>query len=526
MTFVFEFFAANPVILLFLLVGVGTALGRVRIAGVSLGAVGVLFAAIGITAWGVAAGVVIEVPPVVGDVGLALFAFSVGIIAGPGFFNALRTSYLLMLAVAGVLILAAVVAVALGAALGVSPVTIAGTFAGALTNTPALAATGGSPEATVGYASAYVFGVIGAMAAVALALRHRSSDTDTPAPIVDKAVRIDTGSTPTAGEIERRHGGRVGISRRRAKGGEAMEVVGPDTPLPRGSVVNVMGPQNEVADVTAELGHTSSIDIVHERSRLDYRRIILSDARRAGRTVGSLGLPAQFGASIARVRRGDIEFVATPDFVLHQGDRLRVVGPTEAMPAVTAFLGDSERGLADINPVALGLGIALGLAIGSIQIPLPGGGHFGLGYAAGALLIGLLMGRVGRVGPIVISLPHTAATVLAELGLLIFLAFAGTKAGSLIIAAIVSGDILRLLALGAAITVVGMLGTYLVVRHVFRLGGTRLSGVVAGAQTNPAILGFANSRTDYDVRVALGYSLVYPMAMVVKILLAQVLVGL
>lgn len=522
MTAVFEYLAQHPVIVLFLLIGLGAALGRVRIGGVSLGAVAVLFAGMGITAWGVALGVTLELPAAIGDLGLVLFAFCIGIIAGPGFFNAMRTSWSLMLVVTGILIVGAATAFGLGTALGVPPVTIAGTFAGAVTNTPALAATGGSADATVGYASAYVFGVIGAMLVTALALRHRAADTDAPASIVDKVVEIDTTSAPTADELSKRHGRRVLFSRVMPKDGE-IEAVGPDTELTPGAIVNVVGPRDEVQAVTEELGHTAAIDIVGQRSDLDYRRIIVSNPALGGRTIGSLALRERFGATIARVRRGDVEFVGADDFVLLQGDRLRVVGPKRAMPAVSAFLGDSERGMADTNPVALGLGIALGLLIGSIQIPVPGG-YFALGYAAGALVIGLIMGRLGRIGPFVTAIPNTAANVLAELGLLIFLAFAGTKAGSLIVSAIVSGEVFTLLLLGGVVTVIVMLGTYLVLRHVFHLGGTRSSGAIAGAQTNPAILAFANSRTNHDVRVALGYSLVYPAAMVVKILLAQVLV--
>jgi len=330
---------------------------------------------------------------------------------------------------------------------------------------------------------------------------------------------------PTADELSKRHGRRVLFSRVLPKDGE-IEAVGPDTPLTPGSVVNVVGPSDAVQEVSDEIGHTAAVDIVGQRSELDFRRIILSNPRLAGRTIASLHLRERLGATIVRVRRGDVDFVATPDFVVLQGDRLRVVGPKRSMAAVSEFLGDSERGMADTNPVALGLGIALGLVIGAIRIPLPGGGYFGLGFAAGALVVGLIMGRIGRIGPLVTALPNTAANVLAELGLLIFLAFAGTKAGSLIVSAIVSGEIVTLLLIGAVVTLVAMLGTYLMLRHVFRLGGTRLSGAIAGAQTNPAILAFANSRTGHDVRVALGYSLVYPAAMVVKILLAQVLVTL
>lgn len=522
---VFEFLASQSVLLVFLLVGIGAAVGRIRVAGVSLGAVAVLFAAIGINAWSVSQGVTLEIPAPIGDLGVVVFAFATGVIAGPGFFNALRTSYLMMISVTALLVVAGAVGYAFGLWLGIPPLTIAGTFAGAMTNTPSLAATGGSAEATVGYASAYLFGVIAAMAAVALALRHSRADTDAPEPIIDKPVAIDTASHPIAADIAKRHGDRIAFSRVRHDEDASVEAVGPETVFEPGDVVNITGPRDEVDAVVVELGHTSAIDITRDRTALDFRRIILSNAKLSGHTIGELDLRSRFGANVARVRRGDVEVVGTADFELHVGDRLRVVAPTDRMAEVTEFFGDSERGLADINPVALGLGIAIGLALGSIQVPIPGG-SFSLGYAAGALVIGLVMGRLGRIGSFVTSLPHTAATVMAEFGLLVFLAFAGTKAGSLIVDAIVSGEVVRLLLLGAVITAIVVFGVYLVARHVFRIGGTRLSGVIGGAQTNPAILGFANTRTGYDVRVALGYTLVYPAAMVVKILIAQVLVGL
>jgi putative transport protein len=523
---VFEYLAAQPVLVTFLLVGLGAVFGRLRIGGVSLGAVAVLFAAIGITAWSVAVDALITIPAVIGDAGLVVFAFATGLIAGPGFFNALRTAYPLMLVVGAVLILAGTAGFLVGTWMGMEPVTIAGTFAGALTNTPALAATGGSAEATVGYASTYVIGIVASMTAVALALRNSASDTDAPAPIVDKQVHIDAIDPTTAADVTSRHGNRVTLGRIVHPDGRPAEATGPDTPLEPGDVVNVIGPRDEVDEVAAELGHTSVVDITRDRSRLDYRRIILSNPRLAGRTIAQLDLRGRFEASIVRVRRGDVDFVGSPDFVLHLGDRLRVVGPTDAMAAVTAHLGDSERGMADINPAALGLGIVLGVLLGMIQIPIGGGRTFALGIAAGTLVVGLVMGRIGRIGPVITTLPNTSAGVLAEYGLLVFLAYAGTKAGSVIIDAISSGAIVYLLLLGTLMSLIAVAGVYLVVRHVFRTGGTRLSGVIGGAQTNPALLGFANLRTGYDVRVALGYSLVYPAAMVVKILIAQVMVEL
>lgn len=525
MTAVFEFLNEYPVLVVFILVGLGAIIGRIKIGGVSLGAVGVLFAGIGITAWGVSQGVTLNVPSQVGDVGLVIFAFCTGIIAGPGFFNALKTAYPMMIVVALILVATAAAGFAFGTFLGVEPVTIAGTFAGAMNNTPALAATGGSPEATVGYASAYIYGVLGAILVSSLALAGRKKDTDAPQPIVDRAVRIDIEQPITAGEVILGHGNRVTFSRLRPPHGEVHRTVHKDTVLTTGSVVNVIGPKDEVLAVIKELGHPSSVNLVMNRKEVDFRRIILSKPEHAERTVASLALKERFDASVVRVRRGDVEFVATDDFVLHQGDRLRVVGPTSKLVEVSEYLGDSERGMSEVNPVALGLGIALGMALGAIVIPIPGG-SFSLGIAAGTLILGLIMGRIGRIGKIVISLPNTAASVIAEIGLLIFLAYAGTKAGSLIIEAIVSGEILRLMLLGALITSMAMFGTYFALKYMFKVGGTRLSGMIGGAQTTPALLAYANVRTNYDVRVALGYSLVYPAAMVTKILIAQVLVGL
>lgn len=523
---VFEFLNNYPVLIVFILVGIGALVGRIKFGSISLGAVGVLFAGIGITAWGVAQGVTLEVPAPVGDVGLVIFAFSTGIIAGPSFFNAIKTAYPMMIAVALILIAAAAAGFAFGSFMGIDPVTIAGTFAGAMNNTPALAATGGSPEATVGYASAYIFGTIGAILVASMALAKRKKDTDSPEPIIDRAVRIDIEQPLTAGEVVLGHGNRVTFSRLRPPHGAEHKTVHADTVLTTGSIVNVVGPKDEVEAVIKELGHASSINLVMNRKEVDFRRIILSKPEHAERTIASLGLRERFDATVVRVRRGDVDFVGTDDFVLHQGDRLRVVGPTNKLTEVSQFLGDSERGMSDVNPVALGIGIAIGMLIGYIAIPMPWGGTFSLGIAAGTLILGLIMGRLGRVGKVVVSLPNTAASVLAEIGLLIFLAYAGTKAGSLFIQAIVSGEILRLMLLGVVITSIAMFGTYYVLRYMFKVGGTRLSGMIGGAQTTPALLAYANVRTDYDVRVALGYSLVYPSAMVVKILIAQVLVGL
>lgn len=528
MNLILEFLGQQDILLLCLLVGFGSILGHFKLAGVSVGAAAVLFLAIAMSAWGNAEGFKLIVPEHLGVVGLILFTFSVGMMSGPNFLATLRQGLAPILGMVLVLIAGAVVAVVAGRLLGLNPATVAGAFAGAVTNTPALAAAreaaGHSPLPTIGYAVTYVFGVIGMLIVTSLALRHRAQDRDAPAPLVNCTVRVETRARPSIREIELRHGDRIKFSRVRHGGMRfPVQAVTEDDVLTFNDLITVVGPADEVEQVTSELGHHSSHALEADRSDLDFRRITLSNGKLAGRTVAELELLEKFGATVSRVRRGDVDMLGTDHLTLQLGDRLRVVAPREKIAAVGTYLGDSARGLSDINPMALGVGLAAGILLGKIVFPLPGGASFSLGSAAGTLLVGLLLGHLGRVGRFVTAMPLTAAQALSELGLLIFLAQAGTKAGSQIGAAFASGEWLKILLLGVLITCTVGFGVYLVMRRVFSMGGTKLAGVLGGTQTQPAVLAFANGRTRFDARVAMGYALVYPAAMITKILLGQIL---
>ncbi|WP_449385365.1 aspartate:alanine exchanger family transporter [Cellulomonas soli] len=521
--------AQQPVLLLFFLLGAGSLVGHLKVKGVGLGAAAVLFLAIAVSAFGAHRGVDLELPEELGTLGLALFTFSVGIVSGATFFSSLRRSLRLLAAMVAVLALGAAVAVVVGGWLDLSPAVVAGAFAGAVTNTPALAAAreaAGDPDGpTVGYAVTYLYGVIGMLVVVTFALRRSGSDDDAPPALVNRTVRVEVGSEPSIREVEARHGDRVTFSRLRHGENAPVHTAGDTDTLLRDDLVTVVGPLCDVQAVTEELGHASSHHLEADRSYLDLRRITISNARAAGRTVAELRLNERFGATVSRVRRGDVDMVATDDFHLQLGDRVRVVGPPERMTEISAFFGDSARGLSDITPVVLGLGVALGVVIGATTFPV--GEHtIAIGSAAGSLIVGLVLGRIGRIGSFVTSMPTTAANAMGELGLLFFLAQAGTRAGAQIGEAFESGEWIRILVLGVAITTVVGVGLYAVLRRVFKVSGPRLAGIVAGAQTQPAVLAYANGRTGYDSRVAMGYALVYPAAMIIKILLGQVLGGL
>ncbi len=529
MSTVFSFLAEQPVLFLFLLIGIGMAFGHIKVAGVSLGAAAVLFFAILIAAWAQSFGIELRVTPQLGALGLALFAFAIGINSGASFFHNLRTAIGPIVVMVALFLVTGAAGMGVGRAFGMSNALIAGTFAGALTNTPALAAAGdasGDPgTATVGYSIAYLFGVVGMLIACMAAISYGRNDTDAPSPLANRTIRVEREDHPTIGDIEETFGHQVTFSRlRRGETGPISRPAMSDT-LNQGDLVTVVGPRELVARTAAELGHASSHSLIEDRSYLDFRRMTVSDPKIAGHTIDDLDLGTRFSATISRVRRGDVDMVGEPGLVLQQGDRVRVVAPTSKIAQITKFFGDSTMGLTSINPVALGIGMALGILIGEWDIPTPTGDSFSIGSAAGTLIVGLIFGRIGRLGPVVTAIPYTACQVLSEFGMLVFLAQAGANAGGQIAEAFTSGMWWKILILGALMTTIMAAGLYCVMRWMFTMGGTRLSGLLAGSQTQPAVLAFANARTDNDPRVALGYALVYPVAMIGKILIAQVMAG-
>ncbi|WP_303324717.1 aspartate:alanine exchanger family transporter [Actinomyces radicidentis] len=528
--------AENAVLTLFLLIGIGMLVGHVKAKGVSLGAAAVLFTGILLAAFAASKGVVIEIPAPMGTLGLAIFTFAIGIQSGPNFFHVIRTAVGPLAVMLVAFIAAAAAGYGVGSALGLSPAMIAGAYAGALTNTPSLAAAGnaatlagnadGAAIATVGYAVAYLYGVIGMLVFCLLALRYRRSDRDAPSPLVNRTVRVERADSPMLGDLLETIPGELRFSRLRR--GETGPITRPsrEDRLYKGDLVTVVGTQDAVGHVITALGHSSSYSLIEDRRYLDFRRITVSDPKLAGRTISDIDVDHKFGATISRVRRGDVDMVGTPDLVLQQGDRVRVVAPTGRISEISRFFGDSARGLASINPIALGLGMALGIVIGEWKFLTPTGSTFSIGSAAGTLLIGLLFGRIGRIRGFVTALPYTATAVLSEFGLLMFLAQAGTKAGGQIAHAFTGGDWWKILITGFVITTIVGLALYASMRWGFHMGGTRLAGLIGGAQTQPAVLAFANERTGSDPRVALGYAMVYPVAMIVKIFIAQFLGGL
>jgi putative transport protein len=297
-------------------------------------------------------------------------------------------------------------------------------------------------------------------------------------------------------------------------------VVNGRTVLDRGDLVSVIGCAEDVDRAVAHLGDPSTERLMLDRRELDFRRIFVSSHETVGRRIADLRLSERFGGIITRVRRGDVDLLAEPDMVLQPGDRVRVVAPRGNIAAVSRFFGDSYKALSEIDVGVFGLGIALGLLLGLVPIPLPGT-TFKLGLAGGPLVVGLVLGALGRTGPVVWQLPYNANLTLRQVGVILFLAGVGTRSGYEFASTFGDGG-LTIFFVGAVITSVVAVGTLVIGHVLLKIPMSLLGGMLAGLQTQPAVLAFAGEQAGTELP-NLGYATVYPLATISKILIAQLL---
>lgn len=546
MSAIATFLSQQPLILLFLVAAIGYLIGNIKIRGSSLGIAAVLFV-------GLAFGAMNEnfkLPEILYQGGLIIFVYCIGLSSGRAFFQALRSDGIQ----ANILV---VVMLTVGAGLAIvvhwlfatnAPQT-AGLFAGSLTNTPALAAVlemvkRMAPvelqeqilmEPVVGYSIAYPMGVLGMIMAIGFAQRlwkpnyaeeaRRLRNLGTVGEeLVARAVRITNPEIAgkTVAELLRRWPSRAIITRH--KHHDTMTLAQGDTQLQLDDIVNIVGLKEDVNILVELAGEPIAEPMALDRSVIDFRRIFVSNPAIIGRRVEQLALRSKFGALVTRIRRGDIELLASGSTVLEAGDRVRVVAPRERMQEVSDFFGDSYRALSEIDILTFNLGIVMGLLIGQIPLPIPGSEPFRLGIAGGPLIVALILGALERTGPLVWNIPYSANLTLRQFGIVLFLAVIGTRAGYTFVQTLFSSGGILLLLSGAFITCTTAMLTLWIGSRLLRIPMSLLIGLLAGLQTNPAILSYATLQTGNDIP-NVGYVTVYPAAMITKILLAQILVS-
>lgn len=513
--------AASPLLTIFVVVALGTALGAVPLGPLRLGPAGALFVGLAVGAADPRLG---EGLALVQTLGLALFVYTVGVAAGSTFARDLRTQAPLIGVGAGVLVLAAATAVGAGRLLGLDADLLAGTYAGALTSTPALAAASaaaGTEAPAVGYSLAYPVGVVLAILVVGAVVGRTWPGRRDPAPAAGLAAvtvelhdAVEFADLPAfSQEIRLSYLEREGRTR----------VVTPGERLEPGDRVVVVGPAPAVERAVARLGTRLDTHLADDRTEVDFRRFVVSNRAVAGRTVAELDVPGRFGGVVTRVRRGDLDLLARDDLSLELGDRVLAVVPRAELDAAARYFGDSERKVSELDALTVGIGMALGLAVGLVAVPLPGGAAVALGSAAGPLLVGMLLGAVERTGPVVWGMPYAANLTARQLGLLLFLATVGLASGPAFAERALTGE--GLVVIGAAVAITAATCAALLAgARLVGVSAPRAAGALAGLLGQPAILAHATARAS-DERVESGYAALFAVGIVVKILLVQVIVA-
>ncbi|WP_151549920.1 MULTISPECIES: aspartate:alanine exchanger family transporter [Corynebacterium] len=533
----FDYLAANPLIALMAILALGYLLGKVNVAGISLGSAAVLFVSIAFSA----VEPEIQLPPLLYTFGLALFVYAIGLSFGAQFFAEFRSrgwkiSALAALVLTGVIVLAYVGVKFLGldAAQG------AGSMTGAVTSTPGMAAIVETmkasgitdPEAlalpVIGYSLAYPGGVLGLILVAAVGAKLRKVDHVADAKeagVITEDLHL-TGlelgpiEPGTVAEVLRPTGAEVVATRLiHHEDPEHQTLITADTEVSSGDVLLIHGTQEELRRATHILGREVHFPI--DDHNLDYRRFSVSNPQIVGRTIDELGL-AEKRFLIARVRRGDSDFIPTPTTRLEYSDKVRVVTPTHKMAEARTFFGDSENALGNFDFFPFFLGLLAGLLVGMIPIPMPGGLTLSLGFGGGPILVGLILGWRGRTGRLQWIVPFQANKIFINIGLALFLAGVGTTAGAGFAAALSDVESLLYVGFGLVLTLVAAIAMAVLGAWVLGAKWDETMGMAGGISTNPAIIAYLNAQTGTDL-AARGYATVYPVGMIGKIIGAQVL---
>ncbi|HEY6560435.1 MAG TPA: putative transporter [Polyangiaceae bacterium] len=527
----------------------GLGLGGLRIKSIGLGIAGVLFAGIGLGHFGF--GIDADVLAFAREFGLVLFVFGIGMQVGPSFFTSLRHRGLtLNLLAAGTVLTGALVTLVLARALGIGAGAAVGIFAGATTNTPALAAAqealksvphaqhGAADLPALGYAAAYPFGVMGIILTM-LTLRalwridlsqegrafaerqHRAEEPLSRMSIVVDNPNLDgmrLSMVPGMREFD------VVVSRIRRRGEAKVAPALSGGMLHMGDTLLAVGAASNLEKFRTIVGTSSSDDLAAAPGLLKSERVIVTRTQVVGKTLRALQMRERLGVTVTRVQRAEVELPASRELRLCFGDVLQIVGEPAGVERARSELGNSLTQMNHTNLLPIFLGIALGVLVGTYPIELFGmPAPVRLGLAGGPLTVAILLARIGKIGPLVWHIPPSANAALRSLGIVMFLACVGLKAGEHFVELVLSGDGLRFMAAGALITVVPLLLCSLLARFSAKLDFLSLSGLLAGSMTDPPALAFATNVTRSDAP-SVTYATVYPLTMLLRIVVAQILV--
>ena len=541
---------AHIVLLYSTVIAIGVLLGKIKFGGISLGVTFVLFA--GIVAGHIGFTGPMPILTFLQEFGLVLFVFMIGLQVGPGFFESFGTVGVKMNGLSTALIFLNII-VMFGCYYAFFETSdpqnlpmLVGTLYGAVTNTPGLGAANEAlssvfsnniPQIASGYACAYPLGVLGIIGATILIRYLCSINLDKEEERLKAEDAANSANNPhrlrlkvTNSYLEGKtmlqvhnflnrdfvcsrilHDGHVSIPNR-------------DTIFHIGDILNIVCAETDQEAIVAFIGPETDIDWEEQDQPMVSKRIVVTNPSINGKTLGKMHFSSVHGVNVTRVTRHGIELFASVSLPLQVGDRIMVVGPEDSVNRVTNLMGNSARRLNAPNIATIFIGIILGIVFGSLPIAIPGMPvPMKLGIAGGPLIIAILIGRYGYKIHLVTYTTTSANMMLREIGLVLFLASVGIKAGAGFWETVVQGDGLLYVLSGFLITVIPILIIGPIARKRFNFNYFTIMGMLAGTYTDPPALAYANSVCSKEAP-AVGYSTVYPLSMFLRIFTAQIIV--
>ena len=537
---------AHIALLYAIVIAAGVYLGKIKIGGISLGVTFVLFA--GIVAGHLGFTAPTPILTFIQDFGLILFVFMIGMQVGPGFFESFGTAGLKLngLAATGILLMFACYFIFFDTSNITNLPMMVGTLYGAVTNTPGLGAANealgsvfgsNAPQIASAYACAYPLGVLGIIGATILIRYICNIKLEKEEDNLNAQEGVKANQKPYKMHLE--------VTNKYLEGKTLLQVHDflnrdfvvsrivhdGELSIPTSKTVFHIGDQMLI--VCAEADHEAIMAFIGPKLDIDFeqsdqplvsKRILITNPKINGKSLASMHFSSMHGVNVTRVTRQGMDIFASASLPLQVGDRIMVVGPEDAVDRVANTMGNSIRRLDAPNIATIFVGIIIGIIFGSLPIAIPGMPvPMKLGIAGGPLIIAILIGRYGYKIHLVTYTTTSANMMLREIGLVLFLASVGIKAGANFFETVVEGDGLLYVLTGFLITIIPILIVGPIARLKFKFNYFTIMGMIAGTYTDPPALAYANSVCSKEAP-AVGYSTVYPLSMFLRIFTAQIVV--
>lgn len=542
---------AHIVLLYAIVIAVGVYLGKIKIGGISIGVTFVLFA-------GIAAGHIGFTAPTnilsfLQEFGLILFVFMIGLQVGPGFLESFRKGGITLnllstvMVVLNVIVMFACYYIFFDTSDPKNLPMMVGTLYGAVTNTPGLGTAnetlysifdkGEVPQIASGYACAYPLGVLGIIGAT-IAIKYifgiklekeeeelakEEEDNDDVKPhFMDLEVTNLYLEGKTLAQVHNFLNRDFVCSRILHDG--HVSIPNGSTIFHIGDKLFVVCAENDAEAIIAFIGPTINVDWKKQDEPMVSKRILVTRSSINGKTLGQMHFSSAYGVNVTRVTRQGMDLFAIPSLSLQVGDRIMVVGPEDAVNRVAAVMGNSIKRLDAPNIATIFVGVFIGILFGSIPVAIPGIPiPIKLGIAGGPLFIAILIGRYGYKVHLVTYTTTSANMMLREIGLMLFLASVGIKAGDGFLETVIQGDGVKYVYTGFLITIIPILIIGIIARKKYKFNYFTIMGMIAGTYTDPPALAYANSICSKEAP-SIGYSTVYPLSMFLRIFTAQIIV--